>query len=75
MGWAEGNFIWDSKGKFRGAITPIGEYKYILNSRLSIPPLPRIPKASPSQENPPAPKANIAPITISPEFLDGFNGS
>lgn len=75
MGWVEGNFVWDAKGKFRGAITEINNHKYILNNRLAMPPVPRMPKLPSATEIPPIPQANIIPINLSPELSDGFNGN
>lgn len=72
MGWAEGNFIWDANGRFRGVVTEINNYKYILVNRLSIPPVSRMPKVVPSIVTPPTPPANVVPISLSPELADGF---
>src|SRR3989344_5551868 len=68
MGWVEGKFVWDKTGKFRGIVTDINNYKYILINRLSMPPIPRMAKVPPIPEIPPMPQANIVPINVSPEY-------
>lgn len=75
IGWTDGNFAWDTVGRFRGTITTFKNYKYILMNRLTMPSAPRIPKTPSPPEVPPAPQDNIAPINLPPEFRDGFNGS
>lgn len=75
LGWVEGDFVWDLRGKFRGAVTEVAGHNYILLNRLSIAPAPRIPKAPLAPEMSLTPQSNIAPVSLSPELVDGFNGN
>lgn len=72
LGWTEGQFVWDSTGKFRGMIAEIKGNKYILKDRFSMPPLTKPPKAVNTAVNPPTAPANIAPITLPVNLVDAF---
>lgn len=72
LGWLEGNIVWDAKGQFRGTIADLNNHKYILTNRFTLSPASRTPKEIPSPTVPLTPQPNIAPISLSVEFTDGF---
>ncbi len=72
MGWIEGTHAWDAKGIYRGELTTVGDNNYILRNRFIMPPVARNPRAIPTSVLPPAPPANIRPISLPVESVDAF---
>jgi hypothetical protein len=73
LGWIEGKIVWDAGGRFRGVLVDYGnDHFYILSNRFAMPPAARTPKATSSNVVPPAPRSNIAPISLPVELSDSF---
>lgn len=74
LGFLSGNFVWDSKGQFRGTLTPIGNNNYILKNIFSIPPYSQTTKEAANLQlmELPLPQPNISPISLRVGYTDGF---
>ena len=72
LGWLEGNYVWDDKGRFRGTLKEIGGHNYVLLNQLQLQPIPRLPKLPPLPPFPPLPQSNVGPISLPVGFIDGF---
>ena len=72
MGWIDGTHVWDARGIYRGELVLIGGTRYILRNRFIMPPVSRNPRSIPAAALPPAPPANIRPISLPVESIDAF---
>ncbi len=74
LGWLEGQYVWDSSGRFRGIIfsPKNSEHKYVIRDRLSMPASTRTPKPAPSLTPIPDPPPNIPAISLPIQWIDAF---
>lgn len=68
-GWVENNYVWDSRGNFRGQIW---NSKYIIFNQFAVSPVPRLPKLPPSTPVLPQPPINLSPVTLPTGWSDSF---
>jgi len=72
LAWIDGINVWDKEGDFRGKVTQIGNYKYILKNIYEISPVPKPPKMIPATTSVAVPQSNIPSISLSIGFKDSF---
>jgi hypothetical protein len=69
LGWVEDNFVWDSRGRFRGRIW---NDKYVISNKFAVAPIPRVPRPIPPVPTLPTPPANITPVLLPTGWDDAF---
>ena len=73
LGWVDENkYVWDTSGRYKGGLSTIGEYEYIVRHQYTMSPVPRAPKITPPTPAIPPPVPNIPPINLQIGFEDGF---
>lgn len=73
LGWVDENkYVWDTNGRYRGRLSAVGEFEYILRQQYTMPPVPRAPKATPPSPAIPPPVPNIPSINLQIGIEDGF---
>jgi hypothetical protein len=68
-GWVEDNFVWDSRGNFKGQIW---NQQYIIFNKFAVSPIPRMPRPAPPTPVLPLPQANIPAVALPTGWVDAF---
>ncbi|MEK7613802.1 MAG: 4-fold beta flower protein [Patescibacteria group bacterium] len=69
LGWVEDDFVWDSKGKFRGQLW---NNRYIILNKFAVSPIPRTPRLAPLNPIIPPPPVNIPAVALPTGWSDAF---